>query len=331
MNNFKKIFLLINFLLIISSSNSFAEFKYYNDSSTFSDFDINLKKNEIVKYYNSNSVDESINESKENNSFNQQIIEENELNIKESIKTESNNKINKKNDPIQNQNFIQISSFIGADFINTNLKFREIDDKKVYPYNSPDSKNNFGLKYLLNISYNKFYLSPEIFYENTKTKSQFSYNRFLNFENNQFIDLRHAFGYKYIKINKRYGGKIKFGYDFNNGFSPYFFTGLSYLDYSNLVTPYSLIQRNQILQNYNYDIFQIQKGRKLVPFYGYGFKIKITDSLYFNTEYHILSLTVNTKAKRFLPYESIDNNKNSRFINLNNSLRIFKTGLLLKF
>lgn len=233
---------------------------------------------------------------------------------------------------LKDKNLLTIGNYFGIDYLNANLKFREMSNYgEVFPYNSPDLKNGFGLKYFYAVNFNNFFMAPEIFYEKIGVKNKYSHNRFLNFENNSFIDKRDAYGYKFMEVNQRYGGKINIGYDFNSNFSPYFFGGLSYIDYTNLASPYSVIQRNKALQDYNFDVFKIKKGRKLVPFYGYGLKVKLSNRFYLNAEYHILDFMVSSKAERFALIDNTQNIPNANFINLDNSLRIFKAGLLYNF
>lgn len=361
MKDFKKILLLVNFLSIINSSNSFAEFKFSQNLKTVSDFNhqnefleksnrtikstensFEYKKNEQIKVLNDSSKDLD-NTSTFDEDFLNNIQENkpNPLNAQDDINSSTTEAKNSGKKVIQNQKIVKIlkgkksltiGNYFGIDYLNANLRFRELNDtKEVIQYNSPDLKNGIGLKYFYAVNFNNFFIAPEIFYEKIEVKNKYSYNRFKVNENNVIIDKRVAFGYKFMEIHQRYGGKINFGYDFDSNFSPYFFGGLSYIDFSNLASPYTINQRNTALKNYGYDVFQIKKGRKLVPFYGYGIKIKLTNRFYLNAEYHILDFLVNSKAHNYAPLNNSEIQKSSNFINLDNSLRIFKAGILYNF
>ena len=360
MKDFKKNLLLANFLLIINSSNSFAEFKFSQNFETVSDYNQqnqnleNSNKN-IKKIYKNFEYKKNLQEDliEQQNDYENiapfdeyflnktQATKPNLVNTQEKINTStteaknSGKKIIKKQKIVKylkSKNSLTIGNYFGIDYLNANLKFREMaNNNEVLPYNSPDLKNGFGLKYFYAINFNNFFMAPEIFYEKIGVRNKYSYNRFLVQENDGKYDKRIAFGYKFMEIHQRYGGKVNIGYDFNSNFSPYFFAGLSYIDFSNLISPYTINQRNTALQNYGYDVFQIKKGRKLVPFYGYGLKIKLTNRFYLNAEYHIVDFMVNTKAHRYSPIDGTENLTNSNFINLDNSLRIFKAGLLYNF
>lgn len=361
MKDFKKILLLVNFLSIINSSNSFAEFKFSQNFKTVSDFNhqnefleksnrtikstknsFENKKNEQIEVLNDSSKDfDNTYNSDEYFLNNNQENKPNPLNAQDDINSSTTEAINSGKKVIQNQKIVKIlkgkksltiGNYFGIDYLNANLRFREMNDtKEVIQYNSPDLKNGFGLKYFYAVNFNNFFIAPEIFYEKIEVKNKNSYNRFKVIENNVVqTDKRNEFGYKFMKIHQRYGGKINFGYDFDSNFSPYLFGGLSYIDFSNLASPYTISQRNTALRDYGYDVFQIKKGRKLVPFYGYGIKIKLTNRFYLNAEYNILDFMVNSKAHNYAPLNNSEI-KNSNFINLDNSLRIFKAGLLYNF
>ena len=68
-----------------------------------------------------------------------------------------------------------------------------------------------------------------------------------------------------------------------------------------------------------------------MPFYGYGLKIKLSNRFYLNAEYHILDFMVSSKAQRYSALDSPEKLSNSNYIDLDNSLRIFKAGLLYNF
>ncbi|MFZ9181016.1 MAG: outer membrane protein [Rickettsiales bacterium] len=358
MKNFKKILLLSNFLLIIGLDNSFAEFKFSEDFETASDFNktapIRKKKINVINDNNDNYEDFQYKKAEEEN----KILSDNEYNnIRPFDEYFQNNKIknhsiqtieqnNQTKNPskkiiktkknvkyLKSKNLLTIGSYFGIDYLNANLRFREMSiDNEVYPYNSPDLKNGFGLKYFYAVNFNNLFLAPEIFYEKIGVKNKYSYNRFLALNGSgTYTDKRTLWGYKFMEIHQRFGGKINLGYDFNSNFAPYIFGGLSYIDFSNLASPYTIDQRNQALQVYGYDVFQIKKGRKLVPFFGYGLKIKLSNRFYLNAEYHILDFMVKTKSTKYTPLDNTESSKNADFINLDNSLRIFKAGLLYNF
>lgn len=367
MKNFKKIFLLINFWnfwLVANSENSFAEFKLSKDLETTSDYTqtfeniersykpINKAQKKIYykniyqdpviseqnDYYNTTPFDENFIQSQEvDKIYNKNDFRNFTATPSTQIQQKNfNQKIIKKQKIVKylnSKNSLTIGNYFGIDYLNASLKFREMDNNnEVIPYNSPDLKNGFGLKYFYAINFNNFFMAPEIFYEKIGVRNKYSYNRFSTHEENgKYYDKRFAFGYKFMEIHQRYGGKINIGYDFNSNFSPYFFGGLSYIDFSNLISPYTINQRNTALQKNGYDVFQIKKGRKLVPFYGYGLKIKLTNRFYLNAEYHIVDFMVNTKAHKYSKIDVNESQANSNFIDLDNSLRIFKAGLLYNF
>lgn len=351
MKTFLKKFLLSSFLLIFFSNNSFADFKISQDFETVSDytsnsikqekFNIPSKRNSEFQFKNDyqESQVESQNDYKNIQPYDEYFINSNNSktiaespqiqpqNIKKITKTKKIVKV------LNNKKSLTIGNYFGIDYLNANLRFREMSiDNEVYPYNSPDLKNGFGLKYFYAINFNNLFLAPEIFYEKIGVKNKYSYNRFLAANGSGTLtDKRTLWGYKFMEIHQRFGGKINLGYDFNSNFAPYIFGGLSYIDFSNLASPYTIDQRNQALQLYGYDVFQIKKGRKLVPFFGYGLKIKLSNRFYLNAEYHILDFMVKTKSTRYTPLDIAESSKNADFINLDNSLRIFKAGLLYNF
>ena len=344
-------FLLSSFLLILFSNNSFADFKISQDFETVSDytsnsikqekFNIPSKRNSEFQFKNDyqESQVESQNDYKNIQPFDEYFINSNNSKtIAESPQIQPQNikkitKTKKIVKDLNNKKSLTIGNYFGIDYLNANLRFREMSiDNEVYPYNSPDLKNGFGLKYFYAVNFNNLFLAPEIFYEKIGVKNKYSYNRFLAANGSGTLtDKRTLWGYKFMEIHQRFGGKINLGYDFNSNFAPYIFGGLSYIDFSNLASPYTIDQRNQALQVYGYDVFQIKKGRKLVPFFGYGLKIKLSNRFYLNAEYHILDFMVKTKSNRYTPLDNAESSKNADFINLDNSLRIFKAGLLYNF
>lgn len=248
-----------------------------------------------------------------------------------------------------------VGNYLGIDFINTGLRYRNIGyyigEAKLNPvsgYTTPKHKNSFGLKYYYAINYRGFYIAPEVFFEYNNIKKHFDGD---NFFERQHINQRNPlrFGYKFLKIHRTYGGKINFGYDVTPNFAPFVFTGISKIYYSTLNSIYPKYHsptnsnsnpqfvdiRNYMLTNNQPDPFAIIHRSKLAPFFGFGTKIKITDRFLLNAEYLIYDLRLYSGSQGY-KNQNIDNSQigardSADSTDSEVSLRIAKIGLLYNF
>lgn len=244
-----------------------------------------------------------------------------------------------------------VGNYLGIDFINTNLRYRNIGyyigEAKLNPvsgYTTPKHKNSFGLKYYYAINYRGFYIAPEVFFEYNNIKKHFDGD---NTRLEYFNQRDHSqFGYKFLKIHRTYGGKINFGYDITPNFAPFVFTGISKIYYSALDSIYPRLAYNHDgssyidIQNYMSERnqkspFAIVHKSKLAPFFGFGAKIKITDRFLLNAEYLIYDLRLSSNNQGF-KNQNIDNvnvgaQDSSDYSDFEAPIRIAKVGLLYNF
>jgi len=242
-----------------------------------------------------------------------------------------------------------VGNYLGIDFINTGLRYRNIGyyngEAKLNPvsgYTTPKYKNSFGLKYFYALNYRGFYIAPEIFSEYNNIKKHFDGDNSLSEHYNQRDPMQ--FGYKFLKIHRTYGGKINFGYDITPNFAPFVFAGISKIYYSALNSIYpklgyydnsfEYIDFQKYMSDHNQKSpFSIVHKSKLAPFFGFGAKIKITDRFLLNAEYLIYDLRLNTGTQGY-KNQNI-NNVNSRdssdYSDFEATMRIAKVGLLYNF
>ena len=237
---------------------------------------------------------------------------------------------------------ITVGNYIGIDFINTSLRYKNIEYNPYYisDYTLPKQKNSFGIKYFYAINYKRFFLAPELFFEYNNIKKQFDgQNEVWGFDNER---LYQNSGYKFMKIHRIYGGKINFGYDITPVFSSFLFAGLSKIYYSSLGSPYELNTYDPDNPNANletrYDVIKatgkdphsvLHKSRN-VPFFGFGSKIKLSNHFLLNAEYLIYNNFIGkTNGYEIKEFSSVINR--SDYGEFNNKLRVFKLGLLYNF
>ena len=349
----KKIITLILTFFLASNENlhaqSFDDYYYgvYNKNS-------NAKPYKKIKILNDNSVIKSQKTSKKN------ILPEGNKGI--FIKNSAQNKIITTTTTEHEEAIIihkkiksrTVGNYLGIDFINTGLRYRNIGyyngEAKLNPvsgYTTPKYKNSFGLKYFYALNYRGFYIAPEIFFEYNNIKKHFDGDNSLLEHYNQRDPMQ--FGYKFLKIHRTYGGKINFGYDVTPNFAPFIFAGISKIYYSTLNSIYPKYHsptnlnsnpqfvdiRNYMLTNNQPDPFVIIHRSKLAPFFGFGTKIKITDRFLLNAEYLIYDLRLYSGSQGY-KNQNIDNSQigardSADSTDSEVSLRIAKIGLLYNF
>jgi|GEM_PF-1636028 len=229
-------------------------------------------------------------------------------------------------------------NYIGIDFINTNLRYRQYGyatKEKEIKYSSvseptyPKYKNSFGLKYSYAINYHGIFLAPELFFEYNNIKKYFDGDHNGGAENDERLPSRH--GYKFMKIHKIYGAKINLGYDVTTNFAPYLFAGISRIYYSNLSSPYLREDRQDVIDQTGTDPFKIMHKSKSVPFFGFGGKIKLSERLALNAEYLIYDFMAKTNYHKFENYKNTFYEPSSKFNDLRVALRVAKIGLTFNF
>jgi hypothetical protein len=232
-----------------------------------------------------------------------------------------------------------VGNYLGIDFINTSLRYKQISHGSIEPdlieisdYTLPRHKNSFGVKYFYAINYNRFFLAPEIFFEYNNIKK--NYDGF-NAGTEQYNErINENYGYKFMKIHRIYGSKINFGYDLTPNFSPFLFAGLSKIYYSNLASVYTLSRfesRYDVINATGKDPFVVMHKSKNVPFFGFGSKIKISDHFSINAEYLIYNnFIAKTNGFKNKDFKS-DDSYRADYVNFYNKLRIIKLGLLYNF
>ena len=235
-----------------------------------------------------------------------------------------------------------VGNYIGIDFINTSLRYKNIGYNPNYitDYTLPKHKNSFGIKYFYAINYKRFFLAPELFFEYNNIKKQF------DGENINIGSLNERLyqntGYRFMKIHRIYGGKINFGYDITPVFSSFLFAGLSKIYYSNLVSPYDLNTfdpqfpetkyetRYAVIEATGKDPHSVMHKSRNVPFFGFGSKIKLSNHFLLNAEYLIYNNFIG-KSNGYEVNEFISDVVRTDYIEFNNKLRVFKLGLLYNF
>ena len=233
-----------------------------------------------------------------------------------------------------------VGNYIGIDFINTYLRYREYgyyDSKEAgvtYPNSVseptfPKRKNSLGLKYYYAINYRGIFLAPELFFEYNNIKKYFDGdNNQYGFSNQR---LPSTYGYKFMKIHRIYGAKINLGYDVTTNFAPYLFAGISKIYYSNLSSIYRARDRQNIIDQTGADPFKIMHKSKTVPFFGFGAKIKLSERLALNTEYLIYDFMVKTNSRKFENYTNIQYDAAVKSNDLSVALKVAKIGLTYNF
>ena len=226
-----------------------------------------------------------------------------------------------------------VGNYIGIDFINTHLRYRNIgyNPNSISQYTLPKYKNSFGVKYFYAINYNRIFLAPEIFFEYNNIKKYF------DGRNSSIDDLNERltknFGYRFMRINKIFGSKINFGYDVTPNFSPFLFAGLSRIYYSNLDSVYTLSgfqSRYDVINATGKDPFSIIHKSKNVPFFGFGSKIKLSNHFSISAEYLIYKNFI-AKTNGFKNKDYNHSQTPSDYVEFDNKLRIVKLGLLYNF
>jgi hypothetical protein len=349
----KKIITLTLAFFLASNKNLYAQsiddyyYGAYNKNS-------NLKPYKKIKILNDNSVIKSQKTSKKN------ILPGENKGI--FIKNSSKNKIITTTTTEYEEAVIihkkiksrTVGNYLGIDFINTNLRYRNIgyynEEEKLSPvsgYTTHKYKNSFGLKYFYALNYRGFYIAPEVFFEYNNIKKHFDGDNLFEREiKNQRNPL--AFGYKFLKIHRTYGGKINFGYDVTPNFAPFVFAGISKIYYSALDSIYPkrvypdennsnnfIVVQDFMEKNGQINPFAVIHKSKLAPFFGFGAKIKITDRFLLNAEYLIydLRLKSNSQGQKNPNVDTyqMQTQDSSDFNDFEASLRIAKVGLLYNF
>jgi len=233
-----------------------------------------------------------------------------------------------------------VGNYIGIDLIKTNLSFSTEETRYYMNKNSqymksiqtdPSSKYSFGLKYNYALNYRGFFIAPGLIYEENKVKNYF------NRSSEDDGAPSYSFGNSYSKITKRYGVKIDIGADINEDFSIYGTIGQAvnhYQSYGGLYAKYKT-EMIEPYTDYYYEpvknSWKINKGKKIAPFFGGGFRIKIHKNWLLNGEYNYTRFTIDTKAEDFL----INNlaYRDTEAINkyYNNNISIFKLGINFNF
>ena len=354
----KKIITLTLAVLFITTSNLNAQDfnKYYEIYKKNKADYSNIKKSKlfIKNQQNSNEFDDIkqrysiIKNSNKNSSINANNKAENKSEFKSTIISEYQEvtEIRKKSKSRT------VGNYFGVDFINTNLRYFDggILEDKESQYKSKHMekyKNSFGLKYYYALNYRGFFLAPELFFEynNIKKFIDYSYNYNLVFNENSPM----RYGNEFLKIHKTFGGKINIGYDFNSNIAPFVFFGISKIYYSNLNSVYPLYTysnpyetnpnngidvRQYILEKNQKDPFLVMRNSKIVPLFGFGAKIKISERFLLNSEYLIYN---NFKANEVYKNNNINHNDIYATNGLNEknqfnaNIRVAKIGLLYNF
>ena len=244
-----------------------------------------------------------------------------------------------------------VGNYFGIDFINTNLRYFDggISYDKVSQFKSKHMakyKNSFGLKYYYALNYRGFFLAPELFFEYNNIKKFIDYNTNYSLVFDERSPMR--YGNEFVKIHKTFGGKINFGYDFNSNIAPFVFFGISKIYYSNLNSVYPLYAyssikendpnnginiRQYMLEKNQKDPFSVMRNSKIVPLFGFGAKIKISERFLLNSEYLIYNnfkaneVYKNNNIKHSDLYSSTVHEKNQFNVNI----RVAKIGLLYNF
>jgi opacity protein-like surface antigen len=239
-----------------------------------------------------------------------------------------------------NLNARTVGNYIGLDLIKTNLSFSTEETKYYMNKNNeyvksaqtdPNSKYSFGLKYNYALNYRGFFIAPGLIYEENKVKNHF------NKSSEDAGATLSYFGKSYSKITKRYGIKIDIGADINEDFSVYGTIGSAvnhYQSYGGLYRQYNTEPIEPYTPYYLESLknsWKANKGKKIAPFFGGGFRIKIHKNWLLNGEYNYTRFTIDTKAQDFL----IDDpaNRSNEAINkyYNNNISIFKLGINFNF
>lgn len=230
-----------------------------------------------------------------------------------------------------------VGNYIGIDLVKTNLSFSTEEfmysskkgisvDKSVQT--DPSSAYSFGLKYNYALNYRGFFIAPGLIYENNNTKNYFNRSTKNAESQNNF------FGKSYSKINKRYGIKIDIGADINEDFSIYGTIGQAinyYQSYGSLYYDYYNDKKHDYNEPYIENSWKLSKGKKIAPFFGGGFRIKINKNWLLNGEYSYTRFTIDTKNKDQFQLIIYDNPEEAIKKYYNNNINIFKLGINFNF
>ena len=230
-----------------------------------------------------------------------------------------------------------VGNYIGIDLIKTNLSFSTEETKYYTDKNNeymksiqtdPTPKYSFGLKYNYALNYRGFFIAPGLIYEENKVKN------YLNRSSADAYPRSDNFGRSYSKITKRYGIKIDIGADINEDFSIYGTMGSAVNHYQSYGGLYEKYKTEPYDKNYFEPVknsWKINKGKKIAPFFGGGFRIKLHKNWLLNGEYNYTRFTIDTKAEDFLinDLEYRHNEAINKYYN--NNISIFKLGIDFNF
>lgn len=236
----------------------------------------------------------------------------------------------------KNLNARTVGNYVGIDIIKTELSFSEV--RTIYETNkviksmesTPNPSYSFGLKYNYALNYRGFFISPGLIYEKNKNRGYF------NSDGNGRSSLA-LYGRSYSQINQRLGAKIDLGGDINEDFSIYGTAGYAL----NYYTSFSSLYENKYYNNSNSyyivknDPWKLNKGKKWAPFFGGGFRIKLSKNWLLNGEYNFTKFNFNTKAQEqpVLDSQTLEQNQEEESTNkiFKNTIQIFKIGVNYNF
>ncbi len=308
-------------------SNNQKEFNEFNDTRSF----YSGSQNEKIapKKYNEFSNSESF----YSNNQNQQIAPKNL--VKEKIKTSTEITESEEVTAVRRKSKSRtVGNYIGIDFINTYLRYRNYgygntnsEISNISDPTLPKYKNSFGLKYSYALNYRGIFLAPELFFEYNNIKKYFDGDNSSTSEFNERLPSN--YGYKFLKIHRTYGAKINLGYDVTANFAPYLFAGISKIYYSDLNSVYPAHLRDSVTTQTGTDPFKIIHKSQSVPFFGFGGKIKLSERIALNAEYLIYDFMAKTNSYKNKDYsESISRTDST---DMRVALRVTKVGLTYNF
>lgn len=202
--------------------------------------------------------------------------------------------------------------YVGLDLVRTDSSFVAkgvLYGGAVTPRSDQYKHKGYGasISYKYAFNYKGFFLAPGVFYDQTSIGAN-NNSGYQKDSSDNYLRSR-------LSIKNRFGGKVDFGYDLLNYFSPYLTFGYAVAQYSALGTGTDL-DNNPVSKTHN--------GYKGNVFYGIGARINLRKTISLNFEYTTQRLT--TKAG--IPDASSDYfNKNTFDARLN----IIKIGLLYNF
>ncbi len=236
----------------------------------------------------------------------------------------------------KNLNARTVGNYVGIDIIKTALSFSDV--RTIYQTNEvkksiesvPKPSYSFGFKYNYALNYRGFFISPGLIYEKNNNRGYFN-------SDGNARSAKEYFGRSYSQINQRLGAKIDLGGDINEDFSIYGTVGHAlnyYRSFSSLYNnEYYYDSNSQLIVKNN--PWKLNKDKRWAPFFGGGFRIKLSKNWLLNGEYNYTKFNFSTKNQEqpILDSYTLEQNQEGASTKkiFKNTIQIFKLGINYNF